>query len=129
MPITAKSAKAKGSKLEKEIVDDLKKDCKWEARKQPGSGIFRDFPHDCSATSPTGKKYIFEAKKHKNGYRTGDRQKGQADFLVIQADRSTSKVYMEWSMFKELCLEIYELKNEVDNLKEQLNDKENDTKR
>ena len=115
MPITAKSAKAKGSKLEKEIVDDLKKDCKWEARKQPGSGIFR------------GKKYIFEAKKHKNGYRTGDRQKGQADFLVIQADRSTSKVYMEWSMFKELCLEIYELKNEVDNLKEQLNDKKNDT--
>jgi len=32
-------------------------------------------------------------------------------------------------MFKELCLEIYELKNEVDNLKEQLNDKETDTKR
>ena len=30
MPIKAKSAKAKGSKLEKEIVDDLKKDCKWE---------------------------------------------------------------------------------------------------
>ena len=32
-------------------------------------------------------------------------------------------------MFKELCLEIYELKNEVDILKEQLNDKQNDTKR
>ena len=127
MPITAKSAKAKGSKLEKEIVDDLKKDCKWFARKQPGSGKFISHPHDAIATSPTGKRYIFEAKKHKNGYRTGDRQKGQADFLVIQADRSTSKVYMEWSMFKELCLEIYELKNEVDNLKEQLNDKKNDT--
>jgi Holliday junction resolvase len=114
MPIKAKSAKAKGSKLEKEIVDDLKKDCKWEARKQPGSGIFSDFPHDCFAISPTGRKYIFEAKKHKNGYRTGDRQKGQADFLVIQADRSTSKVYMEWSMFKELCLEMYELHTELE---------------
>ena len=124
MPITAKSAKAKGSKLEKEIVDDLKKDCKWFARKQPGSGKFISHPHDATATSPTGKRYIFEAKKHKHGYRTGDRQKGQADFLVIQADRSTSKVYMEWSMFKELCLEIYELKTEVDNLKEQLNDNE-----
>ena len=114
MPIKAKSAKAKGSKLEKEIVDDLKKDCKWEARKQPGSGIFSDFPHDCFAISPTGRKYIFEAKKHKHGYRTGDRQKGQADLLVIQADRSTSKVYMEWAMFKELCLEIYELHTELE---------------
>ena len=73
---------------------------------------------------PTGKKYIFEAKKHKHGYRTGDRQKGLADFLVIQADRSTSKVYMEWAMFKELCLEIYELHKEVEELKEKTNDTE-----
>ena len=121
----ARSAKAKGTKLEKEIVDDLKKDCKWEARKQRGSGIyFKDWPLDCSASSPTGKKYIFEAKKHKHGYRTGDRQKGLADFLVIQADRSTSKVYMEWAMFKELCLEIYELHKEVEELKEKTNDTE-----
>ena len=113
MVLTARSAKAKGSKLEKKIADDLQKDCKWRARKQPGSGIYSAFPHDVSAVSPSGKEYIFEAQKWKHGWRTGDKAKGLADFLVIEADRATPKVYMEWAMFKEMCLEIYDLTEQL----------------
>ena len=113
MPLKARSAKAKGTKLEKKVADSLEKDCKWTARKQPGSGIYSSFPHDVSATSPTGKKYILECKKWKHGWRTGDNAKGQADFLVIERDYGQPCVYMTWNMFSELCLEIYELNKQL----------------
>ena len=113
MPLKARSAKAKGTKLEKKIADDLEKDCKWKARKQPGRGIYSAFPHDVSALSPTGNEYIFEAKKWKHGWRTGDKAKGKAHFLVIERDFGQPCVYMTWDMFKELCLDIYELHEQL----------------
>jgi hypothetical protein len=105
----ARSAKAKGTKLEKFVQKEFEK-IGWRSRKQPGSGIYRDFPHDVMAESPNGRRYIIECKKWRHGWRTGDKAKGGADFLVIQRDYGEACVYMTWAIFKEL-IEFYEEQN------------------
>ena len=121
----AKSAKNKGYRLEKLVSDDLNKDCHWKARRQPGSGRYLGYDHDNHAVSPTGKEYIFECKSYKDGAKTWDKAKGTAAFLVIKRDFAKEpNVYMTWTMFKDLCLDIYELHKEVEELKEKTNDTE-----
>jgi len=45
MALKARSAKAKGTRLEKLVADDLQA-LGLEAGKQPGSGIYEDYPSD-----------------------------------------------------------------------------------
>jgi len=100
MVIKHASAKSKGTRLERLVKDDLEA-IGIKARRQPGSGIYSDFPHD-NAFEVRGKEYLVECKARKDGHRTLDRWIGKADFLVIRADRKEPHVYMTWKMFKEL---------------------------
>ena len=107
-----KSAKTKGYRLEKWIVDQLQS-LGILARKQPGSGIYQDFPHDVYADIPGFGPLIVEAKSWKHGWRTGDNAMAGADILVIRADRSDPKVYMTWNTFSSLIKTIEELREEA----------------
>ena len=101
MPIRHASAKQKGARLEKLVASDLQ-EIGINAVRQPGSGTFSGFPKDVKA-SIRGKDYLFECKARREGPRVLDRWLGEADFLVVRADRGTPRVYMTWDMFKELC--------------------------
>lgn len=97
-----RSAKAKGTKLEKAVMDLLNSIPGWKARKQPGSGIYDGFPHDVWAERSDGEKLIIEAKSWKNGWRTGDNAMGQADMLVIKRDFGEPMVYLSLKRFAQL---------------------------
>lgn len=99
----AASAKAKGRKLEAAVVQDLKS-AGLEARLQPGSGIYRDFPHDVEATL-RGKRFIIECKARKDSFRQLDGWMGEADVLVVRCDRATPRVYMHWETFLSIARE------------------------
>jgi len=129
MAISPRGAKQKGSRFEKKIVDTINKLTGWSARKQPGSGIYQDFKNDVYIVSPLGQKFIIECKKWKHGWRTGDKAKQSADLLVIEKDFGSPKCYMEYDMMISFMKDIKYLHEENKKLKEQLNDKETDTKR
>lgn len=97
-----RSKKAKGSRLEKWVMDQFNKLPGWRARKQPGSGIYQDFPHDVHAEHEKYGRFIIECKKWKHGWRVGDKAIGQADFLVIQRDYGPAMVYMSFDKLAEL---------------------------
>lgn len=96
----AVSAKKKGTRLERWIADQLSK-AGVAARRQPGSGMYRDFPHDVRGELRDG-PFIVEAKSWKHGWRTGEKAMGQADCLVIKRDFGTPGVYMSWEFFARL---------------------------
>lgn len=98
----AKSKKAKGTKLEQWVAKQLEL-IKWRGRRQPGSGVYRDFPHDVYAEDPYGRKFIVECKSWKNGWRTGDKAMGAADMLVIKRDYGEPCVYMSWETFAQIA--------------------------
>ncbi len=98
MPIKARSAKAKGTKLEKYVESEFSK-IGWRARRQPGSGIYQSFPHDVAVESPSGDEYIVECKSWKHGWRTGEKALGAADILVIKKDFGEPFVYMSLKTF------------------------------
>lgn len=99
----AKSAKAKGTRLEKWVCALFNSIPGWTARKQPGSGIYQDFKHDVWAKrEKDGNKFITECKSWKHGWRTGDKAMGMADFLVIKRDFGPAMIYMKASTFAEL---------------------------
>jgi len=100
MAIKHASAKSKGARLEKLVAEDLKA-IGIEAKRQPGSGVYRDYPSDVTAQIQ-GKDYLFECKARREGPRVLDRWLGENDFLVVRVDRGTPRVYMTWAMFKEL---------------------------
>ena len=97
-----RSAKAKGTKLEKWVADQFSRITGWSARRQPGSGVYQGFPHDVEAIAPDGKRYIIEAKSWKNGWRTGDKAMGKAEILVIKRDHGEPCVYIPFAVFAEL---------------------------
>lgn len=97
----AASAKKKGTRLESEIVKDLLASG-VEARRQPGSGIYQDFPHDVEARI-RGRRYIIECKARKDSFRQLDRWMGAADLLIVRCDRSSPRVYLDWEVFLELA--------------------------
>jgi predicted NAD-dependent protein-ADP-ribosyltransferase YbiA (DUF1768 family) len=106
--IKAKSAKAKGRKLEQWIVKELEA-IGIQARRQPGSGAFEAFPHDVEAVLPDGGRVLVEAKQRKDeAWATGERWLGQADILVVRIDPDPGRplkeprVYMTWSTFARL---------------------------
>lgn len=93
----AKSAKAKGTRLEAQVVKDLQQ-AGLQARRQPGSGIYDAFPHDVEMKL-RGERYIVECKSRKNSFQTLDNWLGAADLLVVKNDRSEPRVYLTWSAF------------------------------
>jgi len=99
--LKARSAKAKGTRLEKFVAHAFNA-FGWKARRQPGSGIYDGFAHDVEAVSPSGSHFIVECKSWKHGWRTGDRAIGLADFLVIKRDFGPPMVYMSLATFGEV---------------------------
>lgn len=74
----------------------------WRARKQPGSGIYSDFPHDVFAEHDTAGAFVVECKHWKHGWRTGDSAIGKADMLVIKRDFGAPMLYMSMEKFASL---------------------------
>jgi hypothetical protein len=108
MPIKAKSAKAKGRKLERWLEDELKR-IGLSARRQPGSGAFAAFPHDVESVDQDGVRILFECKQRKkDAWATGERWLGSADALVVRIDSAPfepqrePRVYLKWSTFAAL---------------------------
>jgi hypothetical protein len=106
--IKAKSAKAKGRRLEQWIVKQLES-LGLAAHRQPGSGAFDAFPHDVSARLKDGTQILVEAKQRKkDAWATGERWLGRADVLVVRIDpepfqpENEPRVYMKWSTFQRL---------------------------
>ena len=106
--IKAKSAKAKGRKLEQWVTAELQ-NIGLAARRQPGSGAFEAFPHDVSMTLPDGSHAIVECKQRKkDAWATGERWLGRADMLVVRIDPPPGKpiieprVHMRFSVLKRL---------------------------
>jgi hypothetical protein len=97
----AKSAKRKGTNLERWVCDELRK-IGLDARKQPGSGIYQDFPHDVSVKLGEHERLIIECKSWKDGWRTGDKAMGKADLLVIKRNYGEPRVYMSWETLEYL---------------------------
>lgn len=95
-----RSAKSKGTKLEKWVARELQS-VGLRAHRQPGSGIYSDWPHD-ACFELNSNTYVVECKARKEGHRTLDRWLGKADILVIKRDFYPPNVYMSWDVFKEL---------------------------
>lgn len=104
----AKSAKAKGARLESAVVEDLIA-AGIPARRQPGSGVFVGFANDVKAELPDG-EIIVECKARRNGAKTFDAWLGQADLLVIRPDRSDYFVYMPGTTFRRIGKLLAELR-------------------
>lgn len=122
MGMKAKSAKAKGTRFEKDIAKRLTElGCahRRDLRQPYSGGHHLDFPDDIEAMLPDG-RFTIECKRHKGTkghvWTTGDRwigydpRTGQtgADMLVVQADhhwnqdRPQPMVYMPWGFFARL---------------------------
>jgi len=99
MPIKAKSARAKGDKLEKKVAKLFEGARGWAGRRQPGSGKFIDYPHDCTVVDPLLRKFIIECKKRKTEFATFGRWLGRADMLVVEANRGEPYIYMKLDTF------------------------------
>jgi len=89
--IKPRSAKSKGLRYEKQVVQWLQS-LGLEARRQPGSGIFADWPHDGVVTIGD-RKCILEMKKRKAIPKTFEGWLKGADILVMASDRATPEDY------------------------------------
>ncbi len=96
------SKKAKGSRLEK-WVKKFFEDFGFPSRKQPGSGIYSDFPHDNCIELPGVGRVIIECKNWKHGWRTGDKAMGSADMLVIKRDFGEPCFYIPERTMAAIC--------------------------
>ncbi len=95
------SAKQKGTKFEKLAAGLLDGIEGVSCRRQPGSGIYSDFPHDLRLR--VGElDFICECKAWKEGWRTGDKAMGQAEILLIKRNYAEPRVYMTLGAFKAL---------------------------
>jgi hypothetical protein len=96
------SKKAKGSRLEK-WVKKFFEDFGFQSRRQPGSGIYSDFPHDNCIELPGVGRVILECKSWKHGWRTGDKAMGEADMLVIKRDFGEPCFYIPERTMVAIC--------------------------
>lgn len=101
MAIKARSAKAKGTRLEKRVVQLFEDAGARQARRQPGSGIYQDFPKDVLVEAGE-ERWIIECKARRQLPQTFERWLEGADMLVMCADRDTPRVYMRWETFAAL---------------------------
>ena len=101
------SAKRKGNKFERWVVSELSDIPHLEVRRQPGSGIYRDFPHDIWLRHLTQElEWTVECKHWEKGWRTGDKARGKADLLLIKRDSGEPCAYMPLSVLKDLLWRI-----------------------
>jgi len=117
--VKARSAKAKGTRLEKWLADRLAS-IGISSRRQPGSGIYESFPHDVAFTLGSAEgieqiHLIAECKSWKDGWRTGDKAMGAANVLVIKRDRGEPRVYMDWETFELFAASTHQLLSTVIN--------------
>jgi hypothetical protein len=106
-----RSAKAKGTRLEKWVAQKLS-GIGIFCRRQPGSGIYRDFQHDNYAVIPLVGPILLECKSWKHGWRTGDKAMGKAEILIIKRDYGNPCVYMPWSTFSSLVSALQQAKED-----------------
>ena len=106
-PIKTRSRKAKGSRLAK-WVKTFFEDFGFPSRKQPGSGIYSDFPHDNCIELPGVGRVIIECKNWKHGWRTGDKAMGSADMLCIKRDHGTPCFYIPENTMVAICRALKE---------------------
>ncbi|NIT14384.1 MAG: hypothetical protein GTN99_09140 [Candidatus Dadabacteria bacterium] len=109
----AKSAKAKGRRLEK-YVHDQHKAAGVESRMQPGSGIYSAFPHDNHFVLPFIGPLIGECKARKSGITTIQRWLGKAEILFIKPDYQDPYVVMPWPTYKAFLDALVEIKEGED---------------
>jgi len=101
------SAKRKGTKFEKLVASLFGSIPGARVRRQPGSGIYQDFPHDVYLQ--LGEEgYTIECKHWKFGWRTGDKAIGQADFLVIQRNYGEPMVYLKASLLHRILSQTHQ---------------------
>ena len=96
-----RSAKAKGSRLEKWTRDFLRQQG-LHADKQPGSGIYQGYEHDVMAKLPDGSRFLVECKARAEGHKTLDRWIGKADILIIKRDRESPMWYVSTEFIERL---------------------------
>ena len=99
--IKPRSAKAKGSRLEKAVQMALQ-EAGAEARKQPGSGIYSAFPGDVYAVIPCVGPVLIECKSHKSPLATIRRWLGKATVLVHKADGEEPLVTVPLSHYTDM---------------------------
>jgi Holliday junction resolvase len=97
----ARSAKAKGTKLEVDTVKAFES-ANWKAHKQPGSGIYQGWPHDVEVTSPHDSKYVVECKNHKSPLKTLRKWMGDCEMLVHKANFEEPWITMTLATFMEI---------------------------
>jgi len=99
--IKPRSAKAKGSRLEKAVQMALQ-EAGAQARKQPGSGIYSAFPADVFAEIPGLGPILIECKSHKSPLATIRKWLGKATVLVHKADGEEALVTVPLSHYCEM---------------------------
>lgn len=99
--IKPRSAKAKGSRLEKAVQMALQ-EAGAKARKQPGSGIYSAFPADVFAEIPGLGPVLIECKSHKSPLATIRKWLGKASVLVHKADGEEALVTVPLSHYCEM---------------------------
>ena len=96
----ARSAKAKGQRLEKKVTK-LFEAMGWRARRQPGSGVYQGFEHDNAVEHPLHGPAIIECKKRAKPLLVIRRWLGHADMLVVEEDYERDPlIVMRMSVFR-----------------------------
>lgn len=96
--IKPRSAKAKGTRLEKAVQMALQ-EAGAKARKQPGSGIYSAFPADVFAEIPGLGPVLIECKSHKSPLATIRKWLGKASVLVHKANGEEALVTVPLSHY------------------------------
>ena len=106
-----KSAKRKGTRVEREFVNQAKAEG-LEARRVPGSGAFAGLPGDA---------YIeglrCECKARKNGWATMEKWIDGNDVLLLKPDNKDAMVVLWWKDWVKQLREIKDLKAEIEVMK------------
>ena len=106
-----RSQKAKGSRVEREIVK-LFTECGFQARRQPLSVALQQFPHDVYVNNLLGGTTVeVKARKDGQGFTQLEKWKGTAELLILKRNNATPFVCVDWKYFKEL-LDVYRRSSE-----------------
>lgn len=92
--MSGRSAKRKGDRVEREIVD-LHRAIGLDARRVPLSGSVAEYPGDVIVELPDGPLQL-ECKARRDGFATLRAWLGSSDALVIRPDRDEPYVVLPW---------------------------------
>jgi Holliday junction resolvase len=118
-----RSAKAKGTLLEKRVMLDLQR-AGAAARKQPGSGIYSAFPADVYAEIPLIGPVLIECKSHKSPLATIRKWLGKATVLVHKANFEEPLVTIPLAHYCELVSHLAEADRRANHVPERLTNEE-----